>query len=86
MNYTMDLLTTKNSGQVLQIVKFAIIENGVPLGNHSVNKKSSITFKAFYSFMNDFTPKGTFSVFITVFFFKVRMICYFYLDVHMVET
>ena len=44
------------------------LKNGVPLGNHSVNKKSSITFKAFYSFMNDFTPKGTFSVFITVLF------------------
>ena len=69
MNYTMDLLTKTKSGEVFQIVKLLSLKNGVLLRNHSVNKKSSITFKAFYSFMNDFTPKGTFSVFI-IFFLK----------------
>ena len=46
MNYTMDLLTTKNSGQVFQIVKFAIIEKWCP------SRKSFRQQKVFYYFQS----------------------------------
>ena len=46
MNYTMDLLTKKNGGQVFQIVKFAIFEKWCP------STKSLRQQKVFFHFQS----------------------------------